>query len=74
MWHGEKLYFISDRDGQSRDNLWVYDTSKRTLRQLTKFADFDIKFPSIGPDSIVFENGGQLWVFDLATSSRGPWK
>jgi tricorn protease len=67
MWHGNKLYFISDRDGQSRDNLWVYDTSARTVRQLTKFADYDVKFPSIGPDSIVFENGGQLWLLDLET-------
>jgi tricorn protease len=67
MWHGDRLYFLSDRDGQSRDNLWVYDTSKRTVRQLTKFADFDVKFPSIGPDSIVFENGGQLWLLDLAS-------
>jgi tricorn protease len=67
MWNGPRIYFLSDRDGQSRDNLWVYDTSTRTLRQLTKFTDFDVKFPSIGPDSLVFENGGKLWLLDLAT-------
>jgi tricorn protease len=67
MWSGTKVYFLSDRDGQSRDNLWVYDTATRALRQLTKFADFDVKFPSIGPDALVFENGGQLWLLDLAS-------
>jgi tricorn protease len=63
----DKVYFLSDRDGQSRDNLWVYDTATRALRQLTRFADFDVKFPSIGPDALVFENGGQLWLLDLAS-------
>jgi tricorn protease len=72
MWRGTQVYFLSDRDGQSRDNLWVYDTATRTLRQLTKFADFDVKFPSIGPDAIVFENGGQLWLLDLATEQTRP--
>ncbi len=67
MWNGTKVYFLSDRDGQSRDNLWVYDTATRALRQLTKFSDFDVKFPSIGPDALVFENGGQLWLLDLAS-------
>jgi tricorn protease len=72
MWHGEKLYFLSDRDEHSRDNIWVYDTTTKAVRQLTKFVDFDVKFPSIGPDSIVFENGGKLWLFDLATEQSHP--
>jgi tricorn protease len=37
------------------------------MRQLTHFADFDVNWPSLGPDSIVFENGGYLYVFDFAT-------
>ncbi len=67
MWHGARLYFLSDRDGQSRDNLWCYDTAARTLRQITRFTDYDIHFPSIGPDALVFENGGRLYLLDLAT-------
>ena len=31
------------------------------------FSDFDITFPSIGPDSIVFQAGGRLYLLDLAS-------
>ncbi len=34
---------------------------------MTKFTDFDIKFPSLGDNAIVFENGGWIYRFDLAT-------
>ncbi|MEQ1858906.1 MAG: S41 family peptidase [Chthoniobacteraceae bacterium] len=67
MWHGTKIYFLSDRDERARDNLWCYDTATRTLRQITHYTDFDIHFPSIGPDALVYENGGRLHLLDLAT-------
>ncbi|MBN2089915.1 PD40 domain-containing protein [candidate division KSB1 bacterium] len=67
MFAGQKIYFLSDRDENKRMNLFVYDLSSKSTRQLTFYKDFDIKFPSIGPDAIVFENGGFLYRFDLAT-------
>ena len=67
MWSGDKIYFLSDRDENKRMNLYVYDLSSKQTRKLTSFADFDIKFPSLGPKHIVFENGGFLYTFDLAT-------
>ncbi|MBU6400591.1 MAG: PD40 domain-containing protein, partial [Verrucomicrobia bacterium] len=67
MWHGGTLYFLSDRDAYKRDNLWAYDTKAGTFRQVTAFKDYDIHFPSIGPSDLVFENGGRLYVLDLAT-------
>ena len=67
MWSGERIYFLSDRDDQKRWNLYVYDLAAKTTRKLTDFTDFDIKFPSLGPKHIVFENGGYLYLFDLAT-------
>ncbi len=67
MWHGSTLYFLSDRDEYRRENIWAYDGSTKTLRQVTKFTDSDIRFPSIGPDSIVFENGGRLSLLDLSS-------
>ena len=48
-------------------NLYVYDLGDKTTRQLTHFTDFDIKFPSLGDKAIVFENGGWIYRFDLAT-------
>jgi tricorn protease len=65
MWTGNKIYFISDRDENKRFNLYVYDTSNKQTQKLTSFVDFDIKFPSLGNDAIVFENGGTIYKFDL---------
>ena len=48
-------------------NLFVYDLATKQTRQLTHFNDFDIKFPSLGDKAIVFENGGCIYRFDLAT-------
>ncbi|BBM86403.1 S41 family peptidase [Candidatus Uabimicrobium amorphum] len=63
MWHENRIYFISDRNKTM--NLFCYDLETQKLQQLTDFNEFDIKFPSIGPKAIVFENGGYLYRFDL---------
>jgi tricorn protease len=65
MWSGSKVYFISDRD--ARMNLFVYNLDTRETKKLTNFTDFDIKFPSLGDNAIVFENGGYIYKFDLTT-------
>jgi tricorn protease len=67
MWSGDRVYFVSDRDEHKRVNLYVYDLRSKETRKLTTFTDYDIKFPSLGPNSIVFENGGYIYKFDLAT-------
>jgi tricorn protease len=67
MWHGETIYFGSDRGPEHRMNLYAYNLKTKQTRQLTTFKDFDVNWPSLGPDSIVFENGGYLYVFDLKT-------
>lgn len=65
MWSGNKIYFISDRDANKRMNLYSYDLTSKETKQLTTFSDYDIKFPSLGNDAIVFENGGYIYRFDL---------
>ena len=67
MWHGDRIYFLSDRDESRRFNMFVYDTKDQSTRQITRFADFDIKFPSLGDTAMVFENGGWIYRLDLAT-------
>ena len=67
MWHGETIYFDSDRGPEHRMNLYAYNLKTKDLRQLTQYKDFDVNWPSLGPDSIIFENGGYLHVFDLAS-------
>jgi tricorn protease len=66
LWHGTTLYFLSDRGPRERMNLWAYDTRTEQLRQVTNFLEHDVRFPSIGPSDIVFENGGRLHVLPLA--------
>jgi tricorn protease len=71
MWGSDnKIYFISDRD--NRMNLFVVDLATKETKQLTHFTDFDIKFPSFGKDSIVFEQAGYIWRYDLATGQATP--
>ncbi len=65
MWHGDTIYFTSDRTG--RLQIWAYDVPTGNFRQVTNHDAYDVKYPSLGPDAIVYENGGWLWVLDLAT-------
>src|SRR4030095_494337 len=67
MWHGDKIYFCSDRDRTM--NLFVYDIPSKQIRKLTTFTEYDVKFPSLGKDAIVFENAGYIYLFDLATET-----
>jgi tricorn protease len=64
MWYGRTLYYSSDRGGRTI-NLWAYDLDRKTHRQVTHFDEYDVKWPAIGTDAIVLENGGYLYVLDL---------
>ncbi len=64
MWGPDnQIYYISDRDG--RMNLFSTDLATKETKQHTNFKDFDIKFPSIGKDAVVFEQAGYIWRYDL---------
>ena len=67
MWNGNKIYFLSDRGENKKFNIWCYDLSSKQTKQVTYFDDFDIHFPSIGNNEIVFEAGGLLYLLDLAS-------
>ena len=67
MWYGNKIYFLSDRGDNKRNNIWSFDLSTKQTKQVTNFSDFDIHFPSIGNNEIVFEAGGLLYLLDLTT-------
>lgn len=64
MWIGDKIYFASDRDRIM--NLFVFDTKTKQIEKITNFTDYDIKFPSLGDDKIVFEKGGELFYLNIA--------
>jgi len=67
MWIGERIYFLSDRDGTV--NLWAYDTTSGALEQRTAFADWDIGSAGGDERSIVFSRGGRLFRHDLASGA-----
>ena len=66
MWSGNKIFYLSDRGKDMRANIWSYDLSTKENKQITKFSDYDIHFPSLGPSDIVFENGGKIYLLNLA--------
>jgi len=65
MWAGEEIYFLSDRDRTM--NLFVHNTSSGETQKVTDFTEYDIKFPSLGKNFIVFENGGYIYKFSIAS-------
>ncbi len=67
MWFGDEIYFCSDRDRTM--NLFCYNLKTNQTRKVTNFTEYDIKFPSAGDNRIIFENGGYLYIFDLATQA-----
>lgn len=68
MWHGDTLYFLSDRGDEERHNIWAREADG-TIRQVTTFADFDITWPSSGPSDIVFQAGGTLYRLELPSEA-----
>jgi len=65
MWAGDKIYFLSDRDRTM--NMFVYDLNSKETTKLTDYTKYDIKFPSLGDHSIIYENGGYLYNYELST-------
>ncbi|MFN0137050.1 MAG: PDZ domain-containing protein, partial [Phycisphaerae bacterium] len=70
MWHGDAVYYLSDDGKEHRGNIWKYDTKTGKREQVTKFADFDVKWPAMGPGAsgggeIVFQQGASLMLLDL---------
>lgn len=53
MWRGNRIYFVSERDENRQANLFVTDLTTRETRQLTRFTEFAVKFPSLGDTAIV---------------------
>lgn len=80
MWSrdGRSLFYVSDRTGSQ--NLWTRaiesGATKRAgaARQLTRFQDGRVLFPSISADgrTIVFERDFRIWRFDTRSNGAAP--
>ena len=63
-WIGDKIYFTSDRDKTA--NLFSADPASRQVAKLTDHKDYDVRWASGGPGGVVYENGGDIYVYDIA--------
>ncbi|HPG10703.1 MAG TPA: PDZ domain-containing protein [Chitinophagaceae bacterium] len=70
MWNGNAIYFLSDRGAELKMNLWKYDLGNKSYTQLTHFKDYDLQYPSMGPDDIVFQAGGKMYLYNLASGKQ----
>lgn len=72
MWIGDDVYFSADWDGTL--NLYVYEPAKKASRQLTHYKDWDVRWPSADKAGrrIVFELGGELRIYDIASGKETP--
>lgn len=63
MWAGNEIFFLSDRDRTM--NIFVYNTQSGATAKVTNSTDYDIKFPSINGNTIVYEQAGYLYRMDV---------
>ena len=58
------IFFLSDRDRIM--NIFAYNTKTKQTVKVTNFTEYDVKFPSVHGNTIVFENGGYIYKMDAA--------
>ncbi len=63
VWIGEKIYFISDRNGKNF-TLYSFDTKSKKVSEEINNTGFDLKSASGGPGGIVYEQFGSIGIFD----------
>lgn len=62
LWVGRRIYFVSDHEGVG--NLYSTTPTGRDLRRHTAHDEFYVRYPSTDGERIVYQCGGDLWVFD----------
>ena len=65
MWIGDEIFYISDRDRTM--NIFAYNTRTGKTEKITNFDQYDVKFPSANGETIVFENGGDIYRMNART-------
>lgn len=71
MWIGDKIYFVSDRDGTL--NLYRFDPKSGSTEKLTNSTTWDVRWASSDNRRfIVYEFGGELRLFDVQTNVDRP--
>ncbi len=73
MWAPDgRIYFVTDRWG--RPNLASMLPDGSDVRRLTRFEDYDVRWPSMGDGQIVYQHKMDLWSYDLASGRNEQLK
>ena len=70
MWVGNKVYFLSDRN--SPMTLFRYEPATKAVTELIKSNGKAIRAASAGPGGIVYEQFGQIQLYDLTSGKSRP--
>jgi tricorn protease len=65
MWTPKGLFLVSDRDG--RRSLYNVDTTRGQVRRVVENTGLDIQSASASSDAIVYDQFGELHVYELAS-------
>ncbi len=65
MIHGEKILFVSDKDGIA--NVYLMDYKGKDIEKISNSTDFYVRNASIDGDRIVYQAGGSIFILDLGT-------
>ncbi len=65
VWFNDTVYFLSDRNGAA--TLFAYDTKTKAVKQVVENKGLDFKSLSAGPDALVYEQFGGIFLFDPAS-------
>jgi tricorn protease len=63
MWVGDRIYFLSDREGPV--TLFYYDTHTKKVARAIENRGLDFKSATAGPGAILYEQFGSLHLYDL---------
>lgn len=69
----QTVYYLSDAGAEHRLNVWSFDVASGAKKQITTFADDDVRWPAMGSGGagsageIVFQLGSKLMLLDLAS-------
>lgn len=63
MWMGDKIYFLSDRNGRNV-TLYSYDVRSKQVKEEISNRGLDLKSASASDDAIVYEQFGSINIFN----------
>lgn len=70
VWMGDTVYFISDRGSRTgTTSIFAYDTRAKAVSQVIANDGLDIKALSAGPDALVYEKFGTIFLLDPRTKT-----